>query len=250
MRWLRRRRPPQPLTIPPEPTIPTHSWEWDLRAKPETWNCSCGAAGAATGEEMAWPALRQHMYDAAAPLIPQLSNRQLAAALRAEVLGRNDDASELLIAHGTWLSDPRFRRMLKGLWKADGELTVLVDWNSMAHALGVITEMLHMVRGLRPPMRMWPYIDEWTFLPKPEPAIVADDDDRTDVAVLRTALSLATHTPIGIDSLGARVHPHTRAMIIAAITRSVARQRLPTTAEFHQRPPPRSRRTSQHDSHQ
>ncbi|WP_203904766.1 hypothetical protein [Virgisporangium aliadipatigenens] len=186
---------------------------------------------------MAWPALRRHMYEQSAPLIPRLSTRQLAAALRAEVRGRDDEAIELLIAHGTWLSDTRLRRTLKGLWNADGDLTVFVHWKTVAHALGVTTELLHAMRFLNPPMRMWPYLDEWTYLSKPTPTITAAEEDRTEVAVLRAVYSLATGTPIGIGTLGERVHPRARAMIVSAITRTVAGKQPPITAEFYKTPP-------------
>ena len=241
MRWLRSLRPRwRRSSSPPAtalagysddgPDLPRHV----LSVKPgeggpSQWSCSCGDGGGNQPHTTIEQRILQHHLVSTAALMPLLNPRQLIEGLRRGVANRAPSqqiAVDLLITHGAWLLDARFRTFLSGAWSSTGDMTASVDWRRVAYALGVVDELLYDIKVLGPPVWMQPLLGEWNGLPEPS-LIGMPEHDRSEIAVLRACAAIAHASTLDLNLVSAEVDPATRALITSAIARCIATAKPP-----------------------
>lgn len=241
MKWFRAWHPlwsrsspaatPAPAAFPDGGTdLPRHVPSIELDTGSRWWSCSCGQSGGDQPDSTIEQQIQQHHFVTTAALLPLISPRQLVDALRCSVMSLappQQMAVELLISHGSWLLDARFRTFLRGGWSSTGDLAASINWRRVAYALGVVDELLYDIKLLGPPLWMQPRLDQGSDLSEP-PLIGMPDHNRSETAVLRACAAIAGATTLDLNLVSAEVDLPTRALIVGAISRYMASARRPS----------------------
>lgn len=235
MNWFRRRQPAGASATRPgsdlpaaarddDLQLPRHALIWEHLDTGARWSCSCGDGGSDRPGSTVEQQIQNHNLLTTAGLLPRLSPRQLADALRrnaADLARAQQVAVDLLIDHEAWLVDKRFRTFLYGGWSPLGELNARVDWRRIAYALSIVDEMLYDLKLLGAPAWMQPRLERWPGIPEHPPLFSAPEYSRSDTAVLRVGAAIAGAASLDLNLASCEVDRRTRAVIARALERCI-----------------------------
>ncbi|GAB1639592.1 hypothetical protein [Krasilnikovia sp. MM14-A1259] len=200
------------------------------------WRCSCGAGGfyGSDAPDIEHPG--PHLAAVSTPILQALSVAELTAALHRGIPDPAQDpgraaGTQLLIAHGFWLSEPEFRdsRYLTTSWSDRGDLVVEVAWGGGVTLAGSPADAVLMLEHFLPPEVEEPL---WQWLnPSDAPAAYRrpgplTSQPRSALALLRIAATVAGSLPVRLQTEAAELDERDRLLVAAALTQMLTPPRV------------------------
>jgi hypothetical protein len=196
------------------------------------WSCSCGATGAYGPDHSDEDFPGTHLGEVARPLLPDLGVGELIEALRRGLpdMATSADAAatELLIRHGYWLSDPELRNpdYLHVEWNDDGQLVMSVAWGALVLASSPTDAVMQLSHFL--PDNLEEQVWNWLNPPDTPPGTIIypsgplTQHSEAAIAVLRIATTIAGSAPVRLGAEVERLDERARLLVGAALAQMLA----------------------------